>query len=283
MTTAFVAAGRRDPLSQHVHLVDAISSIAPPPPAWTELRQRWDEFTAFTDVPMREQLVAAVLAGAGDIPMLRALANAEALPERSDIVIAVRAEVYPRLIAAYSEVARSNYARVAKEFDAAATEFTAAAKRCDPEASSDSIVGQPDPVRKGWLDSTVCATKLEQLVPILRAAAELCGVSTADDTALLPLLVDPTGCHRRRLWEAWQAAGERTGRWGALAGLGARIRACPLEDFEPYRTPKPLIRKRCPVDGPDSKGIYRPVITDPEDEDYTPPEEPKPRRRALAR
>ena len=42
MTSAFAAAGRRDPLSQHVHLVDAISSIAPPPPQWTELRQRWD-------------------------------------------------------------------------------------------------------------------------------------------------------------------------------------------------------------------------------------------------
>jgi hypothetical protein len=147
MTSSLAAAGRRDPLAQHLHLVDAISSIAPPPPQWTELRERWDEFTAFTDVPMREKLVAAVLAGAGDIPMLRALANAEAAPERSDIVIAVRAEVYPRLIQAYSEVGRSNYTLVGEQFDAAATEFTAAAKKCDPEASSDAIVGQPDSVR----------------------------------------------------------------------------------------------------------------------------------------
>jgi hypothetical protein len=101
---------------------------------------------------------------------------------------------------------------------------------------------------------------------------------------LLPLLIDASGLHRRRVWEAWQANGERTGRWGALAVLGAPIRACPLDEFEPYRTPKPLIRKQFPVGGPDSKGIYRPVLIDPEDEDYTPPEEPKQRRgRVLVR
>jgi hypothetical protein len=72
------------------------------------------------------------------------------------------------------------------------------------------------------------------------------------------------------------------GRWGALAALDARIRAADLEGFEPYREPKPLIRKQFPADGPDSRGIYRTTVIDPEDEDYTPPGEPK-RRRALAR
>jgi hypothetical protein len=70
----------------------------------------------------------------------------------------------------------------------------------------------------------------------------------------------------------------------AVTALGARIRACQLEDFEPYRKPKPLVRRQFPLGGPDSKGMYRTVVTDPEDEDYTPePEEPKARRRALAR
>lgn len=69
---------------------------------------------------------------------------------------------------------------------------------------------------------------------------------------------------------------------GALAALGARIRAADPDGFTPYREPKPLIRRQFPVGGPDSRGIYKTVVTDPEDEDYVPPEEPK-RRRALAR
>jgi hypothetical protein len=64
--------------------------------------------------------------------------------------------------------------------------------------------------------------------------------------------------------------------------LGARIRAADLDGFETYRTPKPLIRKQFPVRGPDGRGIYQPVIEDPEGEEYMPPEEPAPRRRALA-
>jgi hypothetical protein len=133
---------------------------------------------------------------------------------------------------------------VAKAFDTAATKFTAAAKECDPEADSDAVVGQPDSVRQGRLDSTLHAVELDRLTPVLQAAAELCGIYTGrDDTWLLPLLIDTTGLHRRRVWEAWRSAGERCGRWSALAALGARIRAADLEGFELYREPKPLIHK----------------------------------------
>jgi hypothetical protein len=41
-----------------------------------------------------------------------------------------------------------------------------------------------------------------------------------------------------------------------------------------------LIHKQFPTR---ERGIYKPVVIDPEDEDYVPPEEPTPRRRALAR
>jgi hypothetical protein len=196
----------------------------------------------------------------------------------------VRAAVLPKLIQLYSEAAADSYGKVAAAFDAAATKFAAAAKQCDPEASSDAIVGQPDSVRQGWLDSAKHAAELNRIMPVLQDAAELAGVYTGDDTALLPLLVDTAGLHRRRVWESWRNSGERCGRWGALAALGARIRACPLKGFEPYRTPKPLIRKQFQLGGPNSRGMYRTVVTDPEDPDYVPEaEQPKPRRRALAR
>ena len=142
-------------------------------------------------------------------------------------------------------------------------------------------MGESNRVRTGWLDTAKNAAALDRLVPILQAAAELCGVYSGDDTALLPLVIDTSSLHRRRVWEAWKAAGERCGRWSALAALGARIRAADLEGFEPYRKQKPLIRRQFPILGPGNRHIYRPVVIDSEDsEDY---EEPKLSRKALAR
>jgi hypothetical protein len=134
-------------------------------------------------------------------------------------------------------------------------------------------VSQLDSVRSAWFDTAKFAARLDSLVPVLCAAIELCGIYAVDDTVLLPLTVDPSGLHRRRVWEAWKADGVRCGRWQALAGLGARIRAADLDGFGPYRPPKPLIRRQFPLGGPDSRGMYRVEITDPDDEGYTPPEE----------
>lgn len=207
--------------------------------------------------------------------------DSEAIPERADIVVAVRAATYPKLVQLYSEVAGSNYAKVGAEFDATANDFTTSANKCDPETDSDTVVGQPHSVQTAWLDCAKFVARLDRLVPVLQSAAELCGISTAYDTALLPLVIDPFGLHRRRCWEAWKRDGGRCGRWSALVALGARIRAADLDGFGPNREPKALIHKQFPTS---ERGIYRPVVIDPEDEDFVPPpeEEPK-RRRALAR
>ncbi|HYB35863.1 MAG TPA: hypothetical protein VEF72_08825 [Mycobacterium sp.] len=274
------SAGLPDYLAQHIRRVDVVASIAEPPKAWTELRARWDEFTDFHARPIQEQLITAVLEGDGDISTLKALAAAETSSSRADVVLAVRGACYPRLIEIYSEVADTNYAKVSKEFNAVASEFTAAAKQCDPEADAETLIDQPDPVRTGWLDAQRFAARLDKLVPVLVAAVELAGVSARDDTCLLPLLVDPTGCHRRRLWEAWRSAGERCGRWSAVVGLGARVRAADLDGFAPYREPKALMHKQFPTR---ERGIYKPVVIDPEDEDYVPPPEEPKRRGVLAR
>jgi len=103
------------------------------------------------------------------------------------------------------------------------------------------------------------------------------------------LVIDTARLHRRRLWEAWTTHGERCERWSGLAALGAKIRAWPaadLDSFEAYRTPKPLVCKQFPLGSPDSRGLYRVEVVDPEDEDYLPPVEEPPKRRprrALAR
>src|SRR5262249_19780179 len=96
---------------------------------------------------------------------------------------------------------------------------------CDPESDSDSIVGQHDSVRTGWLDAAKHAARLDWVVPVLCAAIEICGISAVDDNASQPLLIDTSNLHRRRVWEAWKAVGVRCARWSGLAGLAARIRA----------------------------------------------------------
>ena len=74
------------------------------------------------------------------------------------------------------------------------------------------------------------------------------------------LTVDANGLHRRRVWEAFEETGGRTGRWGALRALGARIRAADLDSYEPYRKPKPMEVKQI------RHGIgVRQILVDPED------------------
>lgn len=92
-------------------------------------------------------------------------------------------------------------------------------------------------------------------------AIALIGGTTASvvsaNTMLIPLLVDTDGQHSRKLWTACSREGGRTGRWGALAALGADIRAFPagqLENFTTYREPRPLIRKQFPA-GPGSNSF----------------------------
>lgn len=144
-------------------------------------------------------------------------------------------------------------------------DFEIAVHKCtDPETDGATLVHKPEAVRRRWFDSQMLAGQLNKILPIVVAGAELGGISVYDDTVLLPLTVDPGTAHRRRLWEAWSAGGPRTGRWGALCGLGAKIRAAELEGFLPYRLPKPLVGKKFSLGSPNSRGLYRTVVEDPE-------------------
>ncbi len=78
---------------------------------------------------------------------------------------------------------------------------------------------------------------------------------------LLPLLVDAAGLYVRRVWEAWDTTGTRTRRWFALVAVTATIRAGPLEDYEPYRRPRPMEKKQVH----NGQGVYF-VDFDPEDQ-----------------
>lgn len=103
----------------------------------------------------------------------------EALGQRPDVIIAVRGEVYPRLVQLYSEVAAANYAKVGKQFDTVAGRFTTAAVAGNPEADASALVSEPDPVRKGWLDAAVYAAELDRLHRCCRPQTSCAGSTPA--------------------------------------------------------------------------------------------------------
>jgi hypothetical protein len=84
-----------DPLHDHTRLVDAATaaSVTPPPPQWTELRERFTAFTALgSAAPMCARLIAAIVDGdpAADVAVLRAAAYAEPLHQAKVLEFAGR-------------------------------------------------------------------------------------------------------------------------------------------------------------------------------------------------
>jgi hypothetical protein len=240
-----------DPFSAHAGAVDTLAGYGiAPPPEWSALRARFSAYGTI-DKPMAARLAAAILEpkSSADIAELRALALAEESATNLDegaVTAAVRDAVHDLLLALYKPVALKNYKAVAAQFDDAAKAFVKAANVIDPEATSDAIVYRDDKTRQAWLAAAVAAKELDELVPVLAAAAELAGApagtslrQSAADGLVLALTTHAGMLHRRRIWEAWAAVGT-CGRWSALHRLGATIRAHrdPTSLTE-YRAPRP--------------------------------------------
>jgi hypothetical protein len=279
-------------IKHHRELVGIVANAGVPAPArWTELSDRLDAFMAM-DNTYADALAAAVVnpSKATDVPMLRALAAAEqtAGPQ---VLAAVNAPVIAAVEAAMSEaiapVAADNYRLVAEQFNTAAAAFHAAAQAADPEAEARDMVTADDTARQAWLAAEVNAAKLTQLIPPLLAAAQLTGLridladerineawwsAVIDPAAIFGLTVDAGELHRRRAWEAFDgdggrtgdSEGNRTGRWGRLVALGARLRAPDLDSYAPYRRPAPLVHRQRQIAGRPI-GYVENVVSDPED------------------
>lgn len=96
----------------------------------------------------------------------------------------------------------------------------------------------------------------------------------------MALCVNTDGCHRRKVWTAWeQTPVDR--RWAALLAAGAKIRAaCPLTDHQAYSHPRPLEHRQQQIAGAPA-GVYQTITIDPED--GPPPVEPIPPSRKSRR
>jgi len=274
-----------DKFRHHRELVGIVTAAGVPAPArWTELSNRLDAYIAL-DNSAADALAAAVVnpTKTTDLPLLRAIALAElnAGPQQlAQLNTAVVAQVEAGMLTAWAEVARDNYNTIAGKFNGAAADFHAAAQAVDVEADAAAMVAADDTTRQAWLNAAVAAASLTALVPPLIACAQLAGVrvdaaderiaqawwqAPIDDAATFALTVDAGELHRRRAWEAFDTEGGRTGRWGPLVALGARLRAADLDTFAPYRRPAPLVHRQRQLAGRPI-GYVENVVIDPEDQ-----------------
>jgi hypothetical protein len=260
-----------DRLSEHLNRVEclAIAGISPPP-EWDSLRER---LTDYQRLPLKaaDRLVAAVVAPTkgADVTELHALALAETAspPQQAEVDNQVTAAVEHRLLEIYSKVAQANYKKAAASFDAIAKNLARAVSTVDPEtpAAVMARVDTPDEHRRAWSDAETAAHQLTALVELLIAAAELAGTTIDLVEGVPALCVDFGSLHRRRAWEAWETGNDtRTQRWGAVTKLGATIRACPLDEFQPYRRPALKELRQEQVPGA-PRGTIRQYEYDPED------------------
>lgn len=264
------------------------------PPEIDQLRQRLKDFQRDTSGnAIRDRLAQAVITadpGADrDLLWAAALAEASASPPLiADLREAVRVKVNAAIRNAYSEVADQVYLTLAAEFDNAAQTLTTAASAVDVELPADAAIALPAKQQQAWKDAGAAVAELNRLATPLKAAAVMAGVceDTADHD--LALMVNPGEADRRQLWDAWEielretkaaraAANNspfnsapvtrtRCGRWGAVLGVGALVRACPPEEFREYRRPMPMVEQV--RDG-------KRTMVDPEADDYRPPPPPK--------
>lgn len=263
-----------DRFNEHLRNVEILSSTGiKPPREWAALRERFASYQQLR-LPACERLIATLITPAkgDDVALWHGLALAETANPMAQATVdnAVSAAVERRLLELYRPSARSNYEKAADRFDSAASEFAAAATVIDAEAPAATVVNASDDERAAWSTAERAAAELDAVLPTLVAASELANIHiTAQDGTVLMLCVDPGNLHRRRLWQAFETRDGRTRRWGALAKIGATIRACALDDIKPYAQPRPLERRVEKIPGGE-----RVFWTDPESDDYIPPRPP---------
>lgn len=277
---------------QKLRLVAAVTDLNPGIEA---LRTKLREFDRKPRRPMLDRLADAVINNSTDIDTLWALALAEAAstpPLHNELLTNVRSRIHNRIRDTYAADATTTYRHIATQFDAAATKLTQAVTVVEPEMPAEQIIDRPTKDQAAWKAAAVHAADLTRLLPSLTAAARLADIITDAEDDVVALAVEAGDCHRRQLWEAWECEHtaavarrtaennqpfttaeipnrNRTGRWGALLTIGATIRACNPEDFQPYRRPRPLIERT--LNEPGGPVTH---ILDPEDDGFQEPPTP---------
>ena len=268
--------------AKHIEMVRVVADAGVELPAeWLALSRRLDDYQALESTAAQRLAAQVVDPQKGvDMTLLRALALAE-LTEAPGNVAAMNREVNTavetRMLEIYGGAAAGIYGEVAAKFDSAASELMACASVVDVNADPALLIAAPDEdQRQAWLSAAVAAAHCDALLGPLVAAAQLSGakMDRADPNlaqqwwsaplhvgAVIALCVDTTGLKVRDLYAAWDAEG-RCGRFGALAKMGAQLRAAPLDALTPLPDLQPLRHRQVPLMGA-PRGYVRIETTDP--------------------
>lgn len=189
------------------------------------------------------------------------------------LALELRNELLTGLREEFAKTAEGNYTAIARRFNTAAQALTAAAETVDVTVTDPAVaLTWTKRAQEAWMGLPALTATLDTIGDQLLDFAEAAGVNLNaarlhpdHSDRWLPLTIDPTGHHRRRVWEAW----DNTNRWVTLTLAGIPIHARELAHVEPYARPADLIERRVPKD---EGGIRGHVIeyTDPEDPDYQP-------------
>jgi hypothetical protein len=214
------------------------------PKDWVLLRERYYAALAADVDDFAAVYCSAVASGAkADLGQLRANALAGIAASsavQADLDNRLRSAVYPAAVAAWQPVSQANYQVVASLFDKGAQALTAALNLVPLDVDPASILKAEAPVREAFSDSIANAAALDELEPALVAAAELLGSTLPTVNYLIPLTVDTSHAHRRRIHLAWSDLTGRASRWGALVEAEGILRAHPdPTSIEPYETAPP--------------------------------------------
>jgi hypothetical protein len=237
-----------------------------PPPEYVQLRDRLTRYKAVAGSDhMTARLVDAVLNGGDqDVAALRSQASAEHARARTVGTLvasgsaayavdqAVEAAAVDRLRAIYDDAATGVYAAVASKYGDITAEFAGTVRQIDPRLSAAEVIDLDAKTQKAWRQGQALTDEVSEWALLLTTAAMLCGLKHPHPeggsagqrwhdgwTSLrLGLTVDATGAHRRRVWE-------NCSDWaGLVLTPGVVLRATPIEIYEPYRAPRPMMERR---------------------------------------
>lgn len=195
----------------------------------------------------QERFIEAALGNEDDdeVILWRSLALAEAVanPTHHATIRNALTDAADKIRAVELEkTAQANYDLIRARFNEAATAFGKAHEVIPADTDPALLALAPEKTRKAWVEGQTRTGTLNQLIPLLLAAARIAGTNV-DNKHALGLTVSAEGLHRRRVWEAW----ESENRWTALIDLGATIQAPSLNEYTYYREPKPI--EQVPVRG----------------------------------
>lgn len=188
----------------------------------------------------RNRFITAILDDADDDELTTwyalALAEESTTPvHQATIRNALTQATDPLLKAEIDKTATDNYEHIRDRFNTEAEAFVKAHGIVPATADPGDLALAPEKTRKAWVDGQARARILDDLTPVLLAAARLAG-HRGKTIDTLGYVMGAEGIHRRRVWEAW--AGEN--HWTALVELGATIHAVTLDDYQPYTEPAPM-------------------------------------------